>query len=96
LLLEALDGRYTLLVSTTLWLEYEAVLTRPPQLKAMRLTAREVRDALAALATIAEQALVHYLWRPVLTDPADEHVLERERSASGRLVDTAGGSGRRS
>lgn len=29
LLLEALDGNYTLLVSTTLWLEYEVVLTDP-------------------------------------------------------------------
>jgi predicted nucleic acid-binding protein len=36
LLLAALDASYTLLVSTALWLEYEAVLTRPEQLDAMR------------------------------------------------------------
>lgn len=88
LLLEALDGRYTLLVSTTLWLEYEAVLTRPSQLTAMRMTAREVRDALAALATVAEQVLVHYLWRPVLTDPADEHVLEAAMNGRADLLVT--------
>lgn len=88
LLLEALDGRYTLLVSTTLWLEYEAVLTRPPQLKAMRLTAREVRDALAALATVAEQVHVHYLWRPILTDPDDEHVLEVAMNGRANLLVT--------
>lgn len=88
LLLEALDGRYTLLVSTTLWLEYEAVLTRPSQLTAMRMTAREVRDALAALATVAEQVLVHYLWRPVLADPADEHVLEAAMNGRADLLVT--------
>ena len=76
LLLAALDSKYTLLVSTSLWLEYEAVLTRPEQLIAMRLTAEEVRDALAALATVAEPVLIHFLWRPVLTDAEDEHLLE--------------------
>jgi putative PIN family toxin of toxin-antitoxin system len=76
LLLAALDSKYTLLISTALWLEYEAVMTRPEQLTAMRLTADEVRDALAALATVAEPVLIHFLWRPVLTDAEDEHVLE--------------------
>jgi predicted nucleic acid-binding protein len=52
------------------------VLTRPLQLAAMRLTIGDVRNALAALATVAEQVLIHYLWRPVLKDPSDEHVLD--------------------
>jgi putative PIN family toxin of toxin-antitoxin system len=76
LLLAALDDRYTLLVSTALWLEYKAVLTRRAQLAAMRLTAGEIRDVLAALALVAEPVLIHYLWRPVLSDAEDEHVLE--------------------
>jgi predicted nucleic acid-binding protein len=58
LLLAALEARYTLLVSTALWLEYEAVLTRTEQLAAMRLTADEVRNALAALAVVAEPVLI--------------------------------------
>lgn len=76
LLIAALDERYVLLASTAIWLEYEAVLTRPLQLKAMRLTAAEVRDVLAALAVVAEPVPIHFLWRPVLADAEDEHVLD--------------------
>ncbi|HXC11044.1 MAG TPA: putative toxin-antitoxin system toxin component, PIN family [Steroidobacteraceae bacterium] len=76
LLIAALDQRFVLLASTAIWLEYEAVMTRPSQLDAMQLNASEVRDALAALATVAEQVLIHFLWRPVLTDAGDEHVLD--------------------
>ena len=76
LLIAALDERFALLASTALWLEYEAVLTRPLQLAAMGLNAAEVRDALAALALVAEQVVIHFLWRPVLADAEDEHVLE--------------------
>jgi putative PIN family toxin of toxin-antitoxin system len=76
LLIAALDQRFVLLASTAIWLEYEAVMTRPSQLDAMQLNATEVRDALAALATVAEQVLIHFLWRPVLTDAGDEHVLD--------------------
>ncbi len=76
LLIAALDERYVLLASTALWLEYEAVLTRPSQLAAMRLSAIDVRDVLAALATVAEQVVIHFLWRPVLADAEDELVLD--------------------
>jgi predicted nucleic acid-binding protein len=76
LLIVALDERFVLLASTAMWLEYEAVMTRPSQLAAMQLNATEVRDVLAALATVAEQVLIHFLWRPVLTDAEDEHVLD--------------------
>jgi len=73
LLVSALDERFVLLASTALWLEYEAVLTRPlqltaMQLTAMRLSAAEVRDVLAALARVAEPVPIHFLWRPVLAD----------------------------
>jgi putative PIN family toxin of toxin-antitoxin system len=76
LLIAALDERYALLASTALWLEYEAVLVRPSHLKAMRLNAAEVGDVLAALALVAEPVPIHFLWRPVLADAEDEHVLD--------------------
>jgi putative PIN family toxin of toxin-antitoxin system len=76
LLIAALDERFVLLASTALWLEYEAVMTRPLQLTAMRLSAAEVRDVLAALAVVAEPVPIHFLWRPVLADADDEHVLD--------------------
>jgi putative PIN family toxin of toxin-antitoxin system len=88
LLLAALDAKYTLLVSTALWLEYDAVLTRPEQLAAMHLTIVEVRDALAALAAVAEPVLIHFLWRPILTDANDEHVLDLAMNGRADLLVT--------
>ena len=88
LLLAALDARYTLLVSTALWLEYEAVLTRPEHLAAMHLTTDNVRNALAALAAVAEPVLIHFLWRPVLTDADDEHVLDLAMNGRADLLVT--------
>ncbi len=88
LLIAALDERYTLLASTALWLEYEAVLTRPDHLAAMRLSPTEVMDALAALANIAEKVLIHYLWRPVLADADDEHVLDLAMNGRANMLVT--------
>jgi len=88
LLIAALDERFVLLASTALWLEYEAVLTRPLQLTAMRLSAGEVRDILAALAVVAEPVPIHFLWRPVLTDAEDEHVLELAMNGRADLLVT--------
>jgi putative PIN family toxin of toxin-antitoxin system len=76
LLIAALDERFVLLASTALWLEYEAVPTRRLHLTATGLSAAEVRDVLAALALVAEPLPIHFLWRPVLADAEDEHVLD--------------------
>ena len=76
LLLSALDGRVDLLVSVPLMVEYEAVLTRPEHLEASGLTAEEVNQVLDALAKVAIPVHLRFLWRPALTAPADEMVLE--------------------
>lgn len=76
ILIAALDERCTLLASTALWLEYEAVLTRPVHLTAARLNEKEVRDALSALTEVIEPVTVRYRWRPSLPDANDEMVLE--------------------
>jgi len=46
------------------------------QLTAMRLSSAEVGNVLAALAVVAEPVPIHFLWRPVLADAEDEHVLD--------------------
>lgn len=65
-----------MLVSVPLFLEYEAVLTRPEHLLASRLTEQQVTEFLDYLAGLAEPVKLHYLWRPQLGDVADEMVLE--------------------
>ena len=64
------------LVTTALFLEYEAVLMRPEQRLATGMNPSDIEGFLAALASAAEPVEVNFLWRPQLRDPADELVLE--------------------
>ena len=64
------------LATTTLFLEYEAVLLRAEQRLATGMSEADVGGFLAALASAAEAVEVHFQWRPQLRDPADEMVLE--------------------
>ena len=76
LLTSALDGKFDLLASVPLMIEYEAVLTRPEHLVAIGLVAGEVNTVLDAVAKVAIPVRLQFLWRPRLKDPADEMVLE--------------------
>jgi len=76
LLVGALDRTFEVLASVPLILEYEAVLTRPEQLKASGLTASQVNEVLDAFVRVSIPVPLRFLWRPRLKDPADEMVLE--------------------
>jgi putative PIN family toxin of toxin-antitoxin system len=76
LLRAADEGIFRMLASVPLFLEYEAVLTRPEHLLASRLTEQQVTKFLDYLAGLVEPVKLHYLWRPQLGDVADEMVLE--------------------
>ena len=64
------------MVTTALFLEYEDVLNRPEQRLATGMAKEDIVGFLAALASAAEPVDIHFMWRPQLTDPADELVLE--------------------
>jgi putative PIN family toxin of toxin-antitoxin system len=76
LLLSALNGEIETIVSVPLMIEYESVLTRPPQLAATGLSIGETSAVLDALAAVSDPVRLWFLWRPRLSDPADEMVLE--------------------
>lgn len=76
LLLAALDRKFELLLSVPLVIEYEAVITRPEQLKAAGLKKSEAAAILDALVSVGEPVRLSFRWRPVLADPADDMVLE--------------------
>ncbi|MBU6395500.1 MAG: putative toxin-antitoxin system toxin component, PIN family [Sphingomonadales bacterium] len=76
ILREAARGRLIPLVTPALFLEYEAVLKRPEQRLAHGLGLREIDRFLAALASACEAVEVSFQWRPQLSDPNDEMVLE--------------------
>ena len=82
------EHRVTALVTTSLFLEYEAVLMRPEHMLACGLDASGVALALASLAAVLEPVETHFRWRPQLTDPADEMVLEAAINGRGEALVT--------
>jgi putative PIN family toxin of toxin-antitoxin system len=64
------------LVTTAVFLEYEDVLRRPEIRLATGMTEEDIGGFLAALASAAEAVEVNFRWRPQLSDPKDELVLE--------------------
>jgi putative PIN family toxin of toxin-antitoxin system len=72
----ALLKKFTLIGTTNLFFEYEAVLTRPEHLNAAGLSADKVRELLDALAAVVLEVHPSYLWRAQLRDPDDDMVLE--------------------
>ena len=88
LLVGALSGRFTLLVSVPLMVEYQSVLARPEHLEASRVSAGDVDGILSALAAVLEPVRLAYLWRPLLKDPADEMVLETAVNGGADLLCT--------
>lgn len=75
-LLEVGEGRCNPLVTTSIFLEYEAVLLRPEQRLATGMSPEDVEGFLAAFASAAEPVALNFLWRPQLRDPTDELMLE--------------------
>jgi putative PIN family toxin of toxin-antitoxin system len=64
------------LVTTSLFLEYEAVLLRAEQRLVTGMSETDVAGFLSAFASASAGVDVHFQWRPQLSDPADEMVLE--------------------
>lgn len=76
ILVAVAERRCIPLVTTALFLEYEAVLLRAEQQLATGLNPADIEGFLAAFASAAEPVEVNFLWRPQLRDPSDELVLE--------------------
>ena len=76
ILRRVLAGRLSALCSVPLFLEYEAMLSRPEQLQAAGVTVADVSNLLDVLAGKVERVDIAYLWRPQLRDAADDMVLE--------------------
>ncbi len=65
---------FDIAVSVPLVLEYEAAVLRA--LPATNLTDSDVDDLLDYLCSVGIAQTIHYLWRPSLRDPNDDHLLE--------------------
>ena len=82
-------GRVIPMLSTTLLFEYEEVLRRNQNI--LKLSHRAIEDVLDTLCARGECRKIHFLWRPQLQDPKDDHILELAVAASGADVVTHNG-----
>ena len=76
LVLDALDGRFALPLSTPLLVEYESVLRRPSHLARPRASDAELAEILDALAGLCIAVVFDDRWRPAGAHIDDELVLE--------------------
>lgn len=89
ILRRALSRRLEVLCSVPLFLEYEAVLSRPEQLQAAGVTVRDIGNLLDGLAGVVQPVEIQFLWRPQLRDPADDMVLETAVNGGARSIITS-------
>lgn len=81
-----LDGEFTILLSTSLMLEYEAVLTRPSVLARCGIGEIEVLAVLDELALHGEAVTFDYRWRPAAGDPDDDFVPETAMNGGAAMI----------
>ena len=68
------QGKFITVVSVPLVLEYEDAVMR--QVSDVPYTAEELYEIIDFVCAHSEPQAIYYLWRPYLSDPGDDHVLE--------------------
>jgi putative PIN family toxin of toxin-antitoxin system len=91
LLRSIVHGRATLVLSTAMGLEYEAVCLRQVHRAASGLTETEVMTFIDGIAALAEPVTMRFVWRPQLRDPNDEMVLETAVNGKANAIATFNG-----
>ena len=79
--------RFEICLSIGLYTEWQAVLSRPEHLPPEQ-TPADVQAFVRYLASQAHLQDIHFLWRPFLSDPNDDMVLELAFAAGSRYIVT--------
>ena len=80
------DQRIKIVMSTTLLFEYEDVLKRNS--RKLGFTYDEIDSFLDNICKLGSFQKIHYLWRPFLPDPKDDHVLELAVASQVNIITT--------
>ena len=88
LVIDVLDGKCALLLSTPLLVEYESVLRRPLHLTRARAAEADVTEILDALAGLCVPVVFDYNWRPTGAHADDELVIETAVNGHADVVAT--------
>jgi putative PIN family toxin of toxin-antitoxin system len=86
LLLAVLDERLAMVASVPLFLEYEAVLTRPSMLVRIGSDEESVLQVLNDLVDLTVPVGLSFQWRPIAADPDDDMVLEAAINGKAGIV----------
>jgi len=81
------SGKFEINLSVPLTLEYEGAGKRLVGKKGA-LKANDIDDIVDYVCSIARRKKVYYLWRPILSDPKDDMVLELAVSAGCTIIVT--------
>ena len=81
-----LTGGFFLVYFGLLILEYEGAAKRLG--REFGLTHADIEDILDYVCSVADLREIHYLWRPILKDPQDDHVLELAVESSAKCIVT--------
>ncbi|MCK5032682.1 MAG: putative toxin-antitoxin system toxin component, PIN family [Calditrichia bacterium] len=68
------EGEIVPYLSTSLLFEYEEILLANQ--KELKLTSEDIENTLNGICKMSEHRKIHFLWRPQLSDPKDDHILE--------------------
>ena len=79
-------SRFEVALSVPLAFQYEAVLVR--HAKELGLSKHEAVGLVDYFCQVAHRQEIHFLWRPTLSDPGDEFVLELAVAAGCRVIVT--------
>ena len=67
-------GKIKPILSTALLFEYEDVLKRNKRI--LKIKEADIESILDNLCALSEHQKIYFLWRPYLSDPKDDHILE--------------------
>ena len=79
-------GKFQPVLSVALLFEYEDVLKRNS--RKLGLTHRDIDAFLDNMCSLSSFQKIHYLWRPFLSDPKDDHVLELAVASQAKKIVT--------
>ncbi|HXX36086.1 MAG TPA: putative toxin-antitoxin system toxin component, PIN family [Thermodesulfobacteriota bacterium] len=80
------EGKLQIVISTTLLFEYEDILRRNQAI--LGLSNQEIEKILDYLCLRSEHQKIYFLWRPYLSDPKDDHLLELAIASETKLIVT--------
>nr|WP_217651926.1 putative toxin-antitoxin system toxin component, PIN family [Hydrococcus rivularis] len=88
LIRRCLRGEYQPLMENALFSEYESIIEREEILAKCPLTREEISTLLASFMSVSQWVFIYYLWRPNLTDEADNHLIELAVAGNAKFIAT--------